>query len=274
MKVYIMTDIEGAAGVLDFVNWAQADGKYHEEAKMLLTEEVNAAIDGFCAAGADTIFVCDGHGPGGIDVSRLDKRAYYSRGWHGARPFGLSDMDFDCMAFVGQHAMAGTPFSHLAHTENTRTLYFSINGIEVGEYGEMALIGSELGVPVIFASGEKAFAEEVEKLTPWVHTAVVKEGVTPGRGDECTGEEYRRRNLSAIHLSPQRARKLIREKSEAALRDFTADKEKFKLISLSPPYVSEMKVRAFGGALPYRITGESMTSIVSLMNGEGRRVIR
>ena len=49
MKVYIMTDIEGAAGVLDFVNWAQADGKYHEEAKMLLTEEVNAAIDGFCA---------------------------------------------------------------------------------------------------------------------------------------------------------------------------------------------------------------------------------
>ncbi len=51
MKVYIMTDIEGTAGVLDFANWAQADGKYHEEAKMLLTEEVNAAIEGFCAAG-------------------------------------------------------------------------------------------------------------------------------------------------------------------------------------------------------------------------------
>ena len=49
MKVYIMTDLEGVAGVINFADWVCSDSKYYEDAKILLTEEVNAAIDGFSA---------------------------------------------------------------------------------------------------------------------------------------------------------------------------------------------------------------------------------
>ena len=43
MKVYLMSDLEGAAGVLDSVNWCYPDSRYYELAKELLTREVNAA---------------------------------------------------------------------------------------------------------------------------------------------------------------------------------------------------------------------------------------
>jgi len=39
MKIYIMTDLEGVAGVVDFKSQAYSDGKYFEKAKELLTEE-------------------------------------------------------------------------------------------------------------------------------------------------------------------------------------------------------------------------------------------
>jgi len=271
MNIYIMTDIEGVAGVLDFDNWAMPDGRYYEDGKLLLTGELNAAIEGFCAAGADEIFVCDGHGHGAINITKLHKRALYSRGWVGPRPFGMLDRKFDCMAVIGQHAKSRTPYSHLTHTGSTSVFSLSINGIEVGEYGEQAFISSEIGFPVIFASGEKAFCKEVEELTPWVHTVAVKEGIMPGSGDECTAEQYEKRNLGAVHLSPERARELIREESERALRDFINNREKFKLLKLDPPYTLDIKYRAQNGNPPCAVHGESNTSLISLMNGENRK---
>lgn len=37
MKIYIMTDLEGVAGVLDFENWCEPSSRYYEAAKELLT---------------------------------------------------------------------------------------------------------------------------------------------------------------------------------------------------------------------------------------------
>ncbi len=275
MRIYIMTDMEGVAGVVDFANWVEKDGRYYDEGKKLLTEEINACINGFCAAcekkgeTVEEILVVDGHGYGGIDVAMLDKRASYSRGWHGPFPFE-KDERFDCGAVIGQHARAGTPYSHLGHTGMPNTLYMKINGIEVGEYGEEALLASQYGFPVIFASGEKALEIEVKELTPWVHTAAVKEGVTPGKGDECTNEQYEVRNLSAIHLSPAKARALIREKSEIAMTDFIENKEKFELVKLEPPFVMERRYRSIKGEPPFTLRSESMKSLASALNGENR----
>ena len=44
MKVYMMTDLEGAAGVVTFYSQTGADGKYYEQARRLQTAEINAAI--------------------------------------------------------------------------------------------------------------------------------------------------------------------------------------------------------------------------------------
>ncbi|MBN1676297.1 MAG: hypothetical protein JXR37_34960 [Kiritimatiellae bacterium] len=42
-----------------------------------------AAVDGFLSAGAAYILVNDRHGPGGIDVTKLDPRVDMSRGGAG-----------------------------------------------------------------------------------------------------------------------------------------------------------------------------------------------
>lgn len=71
MKIWIMTDLEGVAGVVDFESQAYPAGKYYGESKHLLTQEINSAVDGALSAGATNILVLDGHGAGGIDYKEL-----------------------------------------------------------------------------------------------------------------------------------------------------------------------------------------------------------
>ena len=63
MRVLIMCDMEGVSGI---VAWQQVDGgaEMYEEGRRLYTEEVNAAVRGAKAAGADEIVVVDCHGAG------------------------------------------------------------------------------------------------------------------------------------------------------------------------------------------------------------------
>ena len=79
MKIYMMTDLEGVAGVTDFENRTIDTHDNHEtrmRMRRLLTGEVNAAIDGLFKAGATQVIVNDGHGAGyTIDFEQLDPRA-------------------------------------------------------------------------------------------------------------------------------------------------------------------------------------------------------
>ena len=66
MKVFVVSDLEGVAGI---VKWQQTDGAqekqaYHE-GRELYTQEINAAVRGAKAAGANEIVVMDCHGAGG-----------------------------------------------------------------------------------------------------------------------------------------------------------------------------------------------------------------
>ncbi|MBQ2741279.1 MAG: M55 family metallopeptidase [Oscillospiraceae bacterium] len=242
MRIAIMTDMEGVAGVINFNDWTFLESPYYEQGKILLTEEVNAAIRGFFDAGANEIFVIDGHGAGAINSSLLDERALYSRGWARYHEFGLSQ-GFDAYAFVGQHAKAGTKLSHLAHTGDPHVLEIRVNGISVGEYGQCAFIAGFYGTPVIFASGERAFCEEALALTPFVHTAETKYGVTLDNGKDCTAEEYWTHNLGAVHVHPNVARKRIYEGAKSALEEYIKNPEKFKPVCPEPPFVWECWLR-------------------------------
>ena len=66
MKVFIVSDMEGVAGIL---KWEQVDGEHakasYHEGRELYTEEINAAVRGAKAAGAGEIVVMDCHGAGG-----------------------------------------------------------------------------------------------------------------------------------------------------------------------------------------------------------------
>ena len=60
------------------------------------------------------------------------------------------------VAWVGQHAKACTPFGHLCHTQSLEYIDESVNGVSIGEFGELALCG-RLGVAPIFGGGDEAF---------------------------------------------------------------------------------------------------------------------
>lgn len=264
MRIYIMTDMEGVAGVENFEDWCLPTGRYYDVAKGLLTAEINAAIDGFLAGGATDIVVADGHGPGAINPLLLDPRVELMRGWPGDWPV-LLDKTYDAVAFVGQHAKAGSELAHLAHTQDLTYLDLSINGISIGELGQFAMCASEMGIPTIFASGDRAMCLEAAALLPGVETVQTKRGTTPGRGDDVDTEHYWKRNASAIHLHPERARAAIRYGAEKAVRRF-ATGERFGLIEMKPPYELVVKLRPEAGRPASWATNRHPTSVAAVMN--------
>jgi len=155
MKIYIVTDMEGCAGILNHDDWVVPSGRWYETGLKILTEETNAAIEGFFEGGASEILVLDGHGAGGINPLFLDERARLLRGPMAPGTYFNLDKSYDALAFVGQHAKAGTPYSHITHTGWFGVIDDSINGISIGEFGLIALCGMELGIPTIFAAGER-----------------------------------------------------------------------------------------------------------------------
>jgi D-amino peptidase len=265
-KICIMTDMEGVAGVRDSEQWCRPEGKYYDVGRKFLTKEINAAIEGFVAGGATDIVVIDGHGAGAVDIELLDPRAHLERGWPTGWPGpSMTDGKFDAMAWVGQHAKAGTPNAHLAHTQSWNYVDLSVNGVSIGEFGQFALCAAELGARSIFASGDKAFVEEAKALAPGIETVCVKRGTTPGNGDEMTAEQYGRRNTAAVHLQPERVRELIRAGAERAIR--RAQTEQFGLVVLKPPYERVARFRPSQAGAPLLISRERhATSVTALMN--------
>jgi D-aminopeptidase len=73
-RIFIMTDIEGVAGVTSFKDQTFGDGRYHDHAKRLLTAEVNAAVEALLEGGVEEVLVADGHGPGGSGLRTSMKR--------------------------------------------------------------------------------------------------------------------------------------------------------------------------------------------------------
>ena len=266
MRVYIMTDLEGVAGVLDSENWCLRDSKYYEPAKELLTREANAAIEGFLEAGATDILVADGHGYGGIISSLLHPAAELARNWASgaARPFSLNAKPFDVAAWVGQHPKSGTLRGHLCHTGSMGVRELTINGVSVGEFGELVFCAGELGVRSIFASGCQAFTEEARALVPGIETVAVKRGTQTDPGHSLPADAYRKHNAMAIHLSPEEARRRIREGAAKGLR--RAADEDFGRVVLEPPYEAVIVLRSDAENPPRIGRNRHPRSVIELLN--------
>ena len=266
MKMVIMTDMEGVAGVLNFEDWVVPGGRFYDKGLRLLTQEVNAAVEGFFAGGATEVLVQDGHGYGGLDPETLDSRAMLQRGW-AARPYPFGvDASFDGLAFVGQHAKAGTPYSHITHTGSFIAVDVAINGISVGEYGEVALCARELGVPTVLACGEEAFCREAEALTPGVITVSGKRGVLPDGLDDLDEASYGRAKLGAIHLSPSKVRTLIRDGALRAITKLKQDRAGFRYPDIHPPYVRTTRFRRKGDQPAWSSRDVHPSSVIGLLN--------
>jgi len=264
MKIYIMTDMEGVCGVIDHDTWVIPSGRYYDTGKRLLTYEVNAAIEGFFNAGVDEILVVDGHGAGGIDLQVLDNRVKYLRMMPGLFPFML-DETYDGIAHIGQHAKAGSEFAHMAHTGWFNVLDERVNGVSIGEFGQMTLCAADLNIPAFFASGDHAFKLESEALVPGIECVEVKWGTTPGSGDECSLEAYKERNLSAIHMHPDAAFQNIKLGAYQAAVRLRENPSSFSLPAIKAPYeiVFQYRASAAGPAYATRTTGNTMAEALN-----------
>lgn len=265
MKIYIVTDMEGVCGVMDHDDWVMPQGSYYDAGKKLLTLEVNAAVEGFYKAGADEIYVLDGHGAGGINQELLDSRTRLIRATGTPWPFAL-DNTFDAIAWVGQHAKAGTPYAHIAHTGWFSVFDFKINDISVGEFGQFAMCAAYMGVHSIFASGDKAFTKEAANLVEGIETVQVKEGLVSDSGEDCDCDTYRNHNIAAIHIHPEQARKLIRDGAEIALDRYIKQKQSFKLLDLKPPFTREVSYRDDGDIHSYKTYSEHKDDLIKMFN--------
>jgi D-amino peptidase len=227
MKVLIGTDIEGVAGVVSFAAQTGADSKYYEDAKKLLTAEVNAAVEGLLEAGADDILVADGHGCGAIHFESLHPEAKL---FHG-RPVCAKEVQnqiyssYDVTIMIGQHAMAGVQTGNLNHTQNSKNIdYYKLNGNKIGEIAQWSLRFGAYGIPLIFLSGDEAACDEAEKLIDGVKTVAVKQGL--GRN-------------SAISLSAQKAAEKIKAGVAQALSEHL--KQPAKPLVLDGPFILEKR---------------------------------
>ena len=202
MKVYILGDLEGAAGVVDFESQTYSDGKYYEQARRLATLEVNAMVEGLRAAGVSEILFLDGHGSGGIDIEMMHPDAKVVYGRPIQVPWEL-DGSFDAMLLYGHHARANTDKGVLCHSWSSRTIDNCwLNGQLIGEIGLNIMIAGYFDVPTIFISGDDAAIAEAKSYVPNIEGISVKRGLS---------------RTSAVSLPPARARLEIQEGVQRAI---------------------------------------------------------
>lgn len=216
MRVIIISDMEGVAGI---VKWGQVsagkDG--YQEGRKLYTEEINAAVRGAKAAGAKEILIMDHHGAGGDysfnslipDLLDPDCEFVVQARWTEYTEF--LEEGCDACLLVGMHAMAGTPDGVMCHTVSGQAwnnLWF--NGVLVGETGINAALAGNWDCPVVLVTGDEAVSREAKELLgEGLTTVAVKKGL--GR--------FAARNFPAV-----RAREMIEKGALEALKNLGAVK--------------------------------------------------
>jgi D-amino peptidase len=191
-RIFLITDAEGVGGVC---RQEQTEPK-DPELRQLLTGEINAAVEGFLAGGADEVVVWDGHdGSQTLSTLTIHPKA---RLVMGALPASmLMERHWSAVAYVGQHSKANVRAGIMAHSYSSLGIQnMLLNGKPVGEIDVIAAMAGHFGTPAIMLSGDQAAANELHAIVPNAEVAVVKEGL--GR-------------YNCISLSAVAARDAIRE---------------------------------------------------------------
>jgi D-amino peptidase len=201
MKIYIHTDLEGITGI-DNIDMMSREHARHHEALENLMLDLNAAVDGAFAGGADHVTVLDSHGGGGnFILEMLDKRAENdtkpNKKW-----WGIMDESYDATFFIGAHAMAGTINGFLDHTQSSQSWFnYSVNKRKMGEIAQWAMVSGAFGVPPVMVSGDEAACVEARQFFYPVETAIVKTGVGRNRAILVDPDEARIRIRDAARKS-------------------------------------------------------------------------
>lgn len=219
-KIFISQDMEGISGVVN-LNDLLRKGDDYNHARLWVTEDINAAVEGAIKGGADDLTVREAHH--GIIYHKLHPKAKLIRGMPSSQwIMDCLDRSFDAVMGIGFHARSGDGAGILSHTWLFELLDVKINDILMSEARIGALIAGYYDVPLVMVSGDDIICKEVEQWNPGVETAVVK---------------YALNRYGATCLSMVDAQKLIKEKAEKAMGKI----DEIEPYKLDPPYKLEIQ---------------------------------
>ncbi|MEV0702969.1 M55 family metallopeptidase [Saccharopolyspora sp. NPDC050389] len=179
MRILLSADMEGVTGVT-WTDDVVPGTEQWQRFRRLFTGDVNACVEGLCAAGATGVLVNEAHSAQrNLLLEDLDERAVLLTGRH--KPLSMMqgiESDVDGVAFVGYHAGAGEE-GVLSHTylENSITGVW-LDGAPAGEGGLNAALAAEYGVPVLLVTGDDRACAEAAGYAPAAKTVAVKECVS------------------------------------------------------------------------------------------------
>lgn len=203
MRVLISADAEGVTGITD-TRELLIGRPYFEFMRTMMTDDVNAAVEGAFAGGATSVVVNDGHWTmTNIQIERLDPRAELIKGFHKHLCMVEGVQDADAVFFLGYHARTGDSDGVGNETILGREIVeIRMNGVPVGESEINAAVCGEFGAPVVFASGDDLYERELRQTLPDVEFGLTK---------------YALDRWTARLLSPERSHANIRAAAQRAV---------------------------------------------------------
>jgi D-amino peptidase len=250
MKIYIICDMEGVTGVVNFDQQAKPGSAHYEEARQFLASDLNSAIEGALEGGATEFLIFDTHCFGlNVRLEDLPPNAKVICGKPCLVPpeNGL-DRSYSALFMVGLHSMAGTPGGLISHSFSEDIENIHLDGIEIGEIGMEAALAGELDVPVAFISGDSKGIEEARALLGEREYAVVKESLS---------------DCSAVCLPPSVTAGLIKSKAKNAVEQI----DRWQPFKINPPIELKIKYRKKEG-IPSDSHIERVNECTIVLRGE------
>lgn len=203
MRILISADCEGITGITS-TNELLFGRPHYEFMRGMMTDDINAAIEGAYAGGASEVVVNDSHWTmTNVQIERLDPRADLIKGFHKHLCMVEGVQDAEAVFFLGYHARTGDSDAVGNETILGREIVeIRMNGKPVGESEINAAVCGEFGVPVVFASGDDLYEKELRETLPEVEFGLTK---------------YALDRWTARCLPPQRSHANIRDAARAAV---------------------------------------------------------
>lgn len=174
MNVFILADLEGIAGIDDFLQSDKSFVDVYVNSCKLLADSINLAVNACFKNGADKVYYMDGHAGGGnVTPDMIDKRAIKCSisEWEEL----VREKKIDCMIELGSHARAGTIGGFLDHTRSSTEIFCTtLDGVEQSELSLHALFCSQYGIPTVAVIGDVAACKQAKEYIPDIFAGAVK----------------------------------------------------------------------------------------------------
>lgn len=271
MRIYISADMEGVTGLVD-ADDVQPGGRDYERGRLMMAEDVNAAVRGAVAAGATDVTVNDAHGPmRNILPEALHPAARLIRG----KPKHMGMLEglvagYDAVLCVGYHSRAGElgVLSHSFMGHEIEDIW--LDGRPVGEIGLAHATAAAIGVPVAVLTGDDRACAEMAEWDASVTTVAVKHAKDRFAADLRPAGEARTAIEEAVAAALAVGRTTVAVPSEASTLTVRWQSASVASTLLGIPGVTATDTRTVQarGALPglYRQFGVWMRVAASLTN--------